>query len=316
MITFLQIAGGLLFLFLGGEILVRGAVALAKNLGLSTFVIGLTVVAYGTSSPELVISTQASLNGYPDIALGNVIGSNISNILCVMGLTAVIYPIAIDKKLSFFDGIFMLGVTILFYLISLTGKVSFVVGSVFIVMLCVYTWLVFKKAKQTDDGLPKEQIREIEEQIKVSLGTPQALLACAAGFGLLLFGSDILIKGAITLATAIGLSQAAIGVTLIAFGSSVPELATSLIAAFHKRSEIVFGNIIGSNLFNILGIIGVSSIVSPMEVNRQFLTFDMPIMFGVTLWLVFLMYKFPTISRPAGGLFVVGYIAYISAQFF
>jgi len=314
MIIFFQIAGGLLFLLIGGEILVRGSVSLAKGLGISPFVIGLTVVAYGTSSPELVVSIKAALEGYPDIALGNVIGSNLSNILSVLGLTALIYPITIDKKLSTIDGVFMVACTILLYLLCTTKILGLLAGIIFLVTLGLYTWLTFKTAKKQKDLAPTQQTEEIEQQIKVKLNVGQAVLACVAGIALLILGGDILIRGAVPLAKIVGLSEAAIGVTLIAFGSSAPELAISLVAAYRKHSSIVFGNIIGSNLFNILGVLGVTGIFSPVTVAEKFLIYDLLILLAVTIALFYVIYSSPKISRLTGGIFLSGYVVYIFSQ--
>lgn len=315
MITALQIIGGLALLFIGGEMLVRGAVALAKELGLPIFVIGLTVVAYGTSSPEMVISVQAALGGHADIALGNVIGSNISNILCVLGLTAIISPILIDKKLSLTDSLCMLAATILLYIFCFFGDLSRITGVVFLVVLAVYTYLIFRIASKKKDNIPAEAAEEIEAQIKVKLNLWQSCGLCLVGVLLLIFGGDTLIKGAVTLAKIAGLSEAVIGVTLVAFGGSVPELVTSVIAAFHKRSEIVFGNIIGSNIFNILGIMGVTTLLRPIEVEPSFISFDLPIVVAATAFLCLLIYLRPRIPRAIGVVFFAGYVAYILTQF-
>ena len=200
MITFLQVAGGLILLFLGGEVLVRGSVALAKNFGVSTFMIGLTVVAYGTSSPEMLISIQAVLDGYPDIATGNVIGSNISNILCVLGLTALIYPIAIDKKNNIKDTAIVTGVTILLYVACLLDIISLYTGLFFILLLIIYTYNLIRKSRKekllaTDLG---------EDVPDVTYKTPIAILLCAVGFGLLILGANFMIEGAVKLATLAG----------------------------------------------------------------------------------------------------------------
>jgi len=315
MIIALQILGGLLLLFLGGEVLVRGAVALAKGLGLSSFVIGLTVVAYGTSSPEMVISTQAALTGHPDIALGNVVGSNISNILCVLGLTAIIYPIAIDKKLGSFDGLFMLIVTCLLFGLLFLGTLNYIAGSIFLTVLVIYTFMVFKKARESKDLAPEAQTAEIEGQIKIKLNLWQSIAACLVGLVLLTLGGNTLIGGAVSLAKIAGLSEAAIALTIVAFGSSLPELITSVVAAYRNNSEIAFGNIIGSNLFNILGILGVTSMLAEVPVSEQFMRFDMPILLVVTLSLFAIILYMPKISRSIGVLYFSSYIAYVAAQF-
>jgi len=313
--TAIQIIGGLILLFLGGEILVRGAVALAKDLGLSSFIIGLTVVAYGTSSPELVISVQSALDNHPDIALGNVIGSNISNILCVIGLTAIIYPIPIDKKVSSFDGKVMLAVTAMMIIFCFAGLLNIIAAFIFLGFLVGYTIFIFRLEKQKKDDMPIKSTEEVEEQIKVQLNRWQAILACLVGMVLLMLGGDTLITGAVTLARHFGLSEAVIGVTLIAMGGSAPELITSVVAAFHKKSDIVLGNIIGSNMFNILGILGITTTFAKIPVDEKFLYVDLPILAAATIFLVAIMLVRPFFSRFIGCVFFAGYIGYVALQF-
>ena len=315
MVIALQIIGGLLLLFIGGESLIKGAVSLAKSLGMSTFIIGLTVVAYGTSSPELMISIQSALSGHPDIALGNVVGSNIANILCVLGLTALIYPIAIDKKISMFDMTFLCLITILLYGLCFLDALNQIAGIILIAILIFYTYLIFKRSKSGDQNLSSEQQEEVEEQLKTPLNLWQASAICIASFALLIIGSDILIEGSVSLARLIGISEATIGVTLVAFGGSAPELVVSIMAAIHKRSEIVFGNIIGSNLFNILGAIGITSLLHPINVDPRFVNFDLLIATAVTLILFAIIYFAPKIYRIIGAVFFASYIAYIMPQF-
>ncbi len=293
----------------------RGAVALARDLGLSAFIIGLTIVAYGTSSPELVISIQAALDGHPDIALGNVIGSNISNILCVLGLTALIYPIAINKKESGFDGLMMLLVATALLVFGLFGEVGYLAGGTFLLVLVVYTIFIFKNASKRDHPAVESHTEEIEDQIKVHLNIWQAGLACLIGMILLMTGGSFLVEGAVALAIIAGLPESVIGVTIVAFGGSVPELVTSVIAAFHKKSDIALGNIIGSNLFNILGILGITGFIAPIAVEDKFAHIDMPIMVAVTAALFALIYFRPKISRGTGGVFFIGYAGYIGMQF-
>ena len=316
--TALQIIGGLILLFFGGEILVRGAVALAKDLGLSAFIIGLTVVAYGTSSPELVISVQSALDGHPDIALGNVIGSNISNMLCVIGLTAIIYPIAINKEESGFDGKIMLGVTLLLYALCALNMLNIISAVIFLGFLVGYTYFIFhnEKKKKAKKHQSEETTSEIEEQMNVKLNRWQAIRLCIGGIVLLMFGGDILIKGAVELARMAGLSEAVIGVTLIAMGGSAPELITSVVAAFHKKADIVIGNIIGSNMFNILGIMGATTALESIKVDEKFLQQDLPILAITTAILLGILLTRLVFNRLLGGFFFAGYVGYLAMQFY
>ncbi|MDB2415233.1 calcium/sodium antiporter [Rickettsiales bacterium] len=314
MTMIIEVIGGLALLFFGGEALIRGAVAMAKDLGISPFVIGLTIVAYGTSSPELVVSVQAALDGHPDIALGNVIGSNLSNILCVMGITAIIYPIAIDKKLSLIDGIFLSGVTAIFVLMCYFDSLNIISALLFISILIIYTFLVFRQAKKTKDNLAEKQIEEVEELLKGEISLPKAITLCIFGIALLIFGGSLLVEGASSLAKWAGLSEAAIAVTIVAFGSSAPELATSVIAAYHKNADIVFGNIIGSNLFNILGVMGATTAVKSIPIYENFLTFDLPLLLIVTFSLSIMIYLLKSLSRGIGVAFLAIYLGYLGLQ--
>jgi len=315
MLTALYIIGGLLLLFAGGELLIRGAVSLAKEIGISPFVIGLTVVAYGTSSPELMISIESILEGHPDIALGNVIGSNISNILCVMGLSACIYPIMIDKKIGASEGYMVLAVTICLAILLLTvDNFGPVIGLSFVSILCGYTIFIFWQARKKIDLLPLEQVHEVEEQMKWELTWWQAVLISIIGVGLLVAGANLLVSGTVIISRYFGVSEAAISVTLVAFGGSVPELVTSVVAAVHKKSEIVLGNILGSNLFNILGILGITSLVKPIEVSEKF-ALDAYIVMLVTLILTLTILWRNRISRSLGAVWFASYLFYVYAQF-
>lgn len=310
-----QIIGGLILLLVGGELLVRGAVAIAKKLGISTLVIGLTVVAFGTSSPELVVSVQAAMENHPDIALGNVIGSNISNILLILGLTAAIYPIPVEKRLAYFDGRAMLYLTILMYLLCWSEhRLIFLEGVILFIALIAYVVITIYHARKSKSALPAHQLEEIEEQVHVNLKPWQAVIFTVAGIGTLVYGADILVIGSVALAKIFHVPEAVIGVTLVALGSSAPELATCVIAAYRKHSDIAIGNIIGSNIFNIASILGIASMVTDIKVSQRFIDADLMIATVVTLILFAVMRKIGTIHRVTGILFIVGYIGYITYQ--
>lgn len=315
MLAFLQVIGGLIILFVGGELLVRGTVGLAKRLGISTFVIGLTIVAYGTSSPELIISIKAILDGYSGIALGNVVGSNISNILCVLGLSALIYPISIKKSVSGFDTYAMVGISLLFFALAFTGSYSLFSGILCLAVLSAYTFFLFHKSNREKNHQPELATQEVEEQIHVKLNLWQSALASIAGGGILMFGADLMIDGAVTISQNLGVSDAVVGVTIVAFGGSVPELATSVIAAFRKHSDIALANIIGSNIFNILGIVGITSLIGTIPVDEKFLYIDIPIMLVASLSLAFLVWKCSSINRLTGGIYLLCYCAYTTYQY-
>jgi cation:H+ antiporter len=316
MIATLHIVVGLILLFGGGEALVRSAVSIARHAGLSPFLIGLTIIAYGTSAPEMVVSVQSVLEGHPNIAIGNIIGTNIADIFLVLGLAALIYPVALDKKLCALNSVFLVLVTILFYLFCYLGLMNWVVGSLLLGTLFINTYISFSAGSKRKKLVSKEQKEEIEEEIEedlynIKLNVWQAILLCALGILILSFGANIVIKGAIELSEMFGLSEATIGLTVIAFGTVMPELCTSVVAAYHKRSQIVLGNIIGGNLFNILGIMGATSIVRPLVIPPRILAFDLPILIIAVAMLSIFIYFLPRISRRIGIMLIGIYIIYI-----
>lgn len=299
--SFLQILGGLLLLFLGGETLVRGSCGIAKKLEIPPFIIGLTIVAYGTSSPELFISIQAASKGYSGIAIGNAIGSNISNILCVLGLSSMVYPIAINRKELLNNTVMMFWITVLTFVFCIYGTIGFFQGTIFLLILFVSTVRIFRVPRDTDAS---EEEGILKNSFILSLGL------LLFGLAALITGSDLLVEGAVSVATSFGLSEDVIGVTIVAFGGSTPELATSLIAAFRKQSDIAIGSILGSNIFNILGVLGASALVADMKVSREFLVVDLPFLLVISgIFLLFIM-KMKTFSRLTGSCFFVFYILY------
>ncbi len=314
MIIGLSIIGGMLLLFFGGEILIRGAVALARILGLSPLVIGLTIVAYGTSMPELVVAVKAINNNFDGLVLGNSIGSNLANFLLVLGLTAFIYPLKSDKRLVNLDMVFLFSLTLCFFLFSLSGIISTSASVIFLLSIVIYTYVTFRSAKQEDSGIAQHQTEEIEEQLNVALPLPLAILAVLAGVGLLVLGADLFIDGAVEGARLIGVSETTIGLTLVAFGTSAPELATSIVAAFRKHSDIALGNVVGSNIFNIAAILGVSGLISPLSIDSKLLIFDIPLLLITTIGVLILLKHSHQISRRAGLMFCIAYSAYIAAQ--
>jgi cation:H+ antiporter len=313
MLAFLQVIVGLAVLVAGGEGLVRGAVALARNLGVSTIVIGLTIVSFGTSAPELVISVQSVLDGYPDIALGNIVGSNIANILLVVGLASIVYPIAVDPKLTKRDAPIMLAVSIVFVLMSLDGLVSRFDAGILLTFLALYTWFSFYLARK---GKNPELLEELEEETDIHMKNGKAILFIGFGLVALIAGSSILVDGSVTLARLIGVSEAVIGLTVLAIGSSAPELITSLVAAYRKHSDIALANVVGSNLFNLAAIGGVAAMVVPMEVSDQFIQVDYWVMLAVTILLLPFMITGMKLVRVEGVCLFGGYIAYTFWQYY
>lgn len=317
MILLIQILTGLTLLFLGGESLVRGAVKLAQKFNIPRLIIGITVVAYGTSSPELLITLQASLKNLNDIALGNVIGSNIANIFLVLGLVALLNPIIVEKKLIGFDLNYMIVTSFILFAFVLTGELNFMEGVIFILILLVYTISTYKR-HQSNQGkdIMAEQVNEIEEQFFfLNLTNKLALILVITGVLMLSLGGHLLVKGASDLALNLGISEAAIAVTIVAIGGSAPELATSIIAAYRKHSDLAIGNVIGSNIFNILGVLGISSLISPLATNSSLAIFDIWVLLFATLLLTHYVNKKKAITFFNGVTFLFFYLLYIIWQF-
>jgi cation:H+ antiporter len=312
MLIALQIIGGLLLLVAGGESLVRGAVSVANKLGISVIIIGLTIVAMGTSAPEMVISILATMEGHPDIALGNVIGSNIANILLVLGLTALVYPVATNPDVTKRDGILMVMVSVLLLIFMLGGQITRLEGLIFLGVLVAYLFTMFIRARR--DSSP-EIIEEFEEETSFNYKWPWAVVMIGAGFVLLVVGADIMVTGAAEFARIFGVSEAVIGSTIVAIGTSAPELVTCVVAAYRKHSDIAVGNIVGSNLFNIIAVLGVAATSVPMDVNEQFLKADIWIMLAASTLLIPLMLSGKRISRTEGGVMFAWYLFYIGYQY-
>lgn len=301
---YLYIVTGLVGLFLGGEALVRGSVSIAQRMSISPLIIGLTVVGFGTSSPELLVSVQAALRGVPDIAVGNIIGSNIANVLLIVGLTSLIWPIRIAFATVRRDIAFMIVSALVLVPLFAFGAIGRIAGLLLVAALCVYLVWTFLMSRQ---DTPEDEAPTAQSPVIIPV------LWVVFGFTALLFGAQFLVDGAVSVARDFGVSEAFIGLTIVAVGTSLPELATSLIAAFRRQSDIAIGNVIGSNIFNVLGILGVTSLIAPITVSARFLTFDLPVMIGVSCVLVGLLLLRPQIGRGAGVLMVLGYAVYVFA---
>lgn len=254
---------GLILLVLGGEGLVRGSSALASRFGVTPLLIGLTIVAFGTSSPELVVSLQAALKGNSDISLGNIIGSNIGNIGLILGISALIMPLKVQVQIIRKEIPFMILISILIAALILTvDSFSFVHGLIFFLMLMTYIFFAIKNSKK--EVITKEIIEEYTPQ---KLNAVLSIVFIIAGLAGLVFGSDLFVKGAVEVAKIFGISDLVIGLTIVAVGTSLPELVTSVIAAIKKETDIAIGNIVGSNIFNILGILGITGMVKEINLN-------------------------------------------------
>lgn len=303
--SYVYIIAGLVMLIFGGDVLVQGASGIAKKMKLSPLVIGMTVVAFGTSAPELMVSVKAAYMGSPEIALGNVIGSNIANIALVLAITVLIFPLAIDRNSKIIDWPMMLLASVLFYAFALDGVISLLEGSILFVGIIIFTTFIIRNSRRKN----KSYEPDLEDH------TPKswlALLKILAGLILLYYGSQWLVNGAIEVAKQFGVEERIIGVTVIAFGTSVPELAASIIAALKKESEISIGNLIGSNIFNIMSVIGITAIIQPIQVTEKIINPDMYWMLAIALGLGIILFFWKKINRWHGLVLLSSYIAYIS----
>lgn len=302
--AYLYLIAGLVGLLLGGEALVRGSVGIARRLAIPPLLIGLTVVGFGTSTPELLVSVDAAWRGVPDIALGNIVGSNIANILLIIGLSALIWPIRVMGATLRRDTAVMMTAALVLVPIFAAGLLGRPTGVILFAGLVVYLVWAYRQPGKA-----------VAEQIGVAApaSTLMSVLWVIGGLVALMVGARFLVDGAVSIARGHGISEAFIGLTIVAVGTSLPELATSLIAAFRRQSEIAIGNIVGSNIFNVLGILGVTALIAPITVAPRFLTFDLPVMIAVSLVLTGLLLTRPVIGRGVGVALLAGYVAYVWA---
>ncbi|QPZ93309.1 calcium/sodium antiporter [Thioclava electrotropha] len=310
----LFVAAGLGLLFVGGEGLVRGSVAIAERLGISKLLIGLIIVGFGTSTPELLVSVNAAIDGAPEIALGNVVGSNIANILLIVGVAAVITPILGWTRTAVREALVATLVSLATYALVQGEIITRTEGVAMLLVLAGYLfssyWLE-KRNRQT-----KAFQHEAEEFEDISLPRPWlAPLLVIVGISALVFGADFLVEGAVNIAREFGVPDAVIGLSLVAIGTSLPELATSIVAAIRRHPDVVLGNVIGSNIFNILAILGVTVAIQPIEVSTRFREIDTPVMLASSLILLGLLFATKKIGRVWGALMLAAYAAYMVLLF-
>lgn len=300
---------GLVFLFFGGEGLVRGAVAIARRMGLSTLLVSMVVVGFGTSVPELLVSVQAALAGTPDIALGNVIGSNIANILLILGVSAVLGGVACQSASIRRDVLAVLFSSLVVVGLSLAGMIGMLAGMAMILSLSVYLgWCYVLERKS---GSQQEELGDhIEQELAAHGPLWKSVLFTLGGLAFLVIGARLLITGAVAIAMDLGVPEAVIGLTLVAVGTSLPELATAVIAAMRKHADVVIGNILGSNLFNVMAILGVTGLISPIPFVGRIAQIDVWVMLAVTLGLVAIVFLRGHIGRVVGALSLAVYTAY------
>ncbi|WP_404375986.1 calcium/sodium antiporter [Vreelandella aquamarina] len=311
----LSLLAGIVLLFLGGESLIRGAVAGAKRIGVTPLLTGLVVVGFGTSAPELVVSVDAAIREQPDIAVGNIVGSNIGNILLILGLCAAICPMSVHPLALRRDGVVVVAASLLFIVLAWSGALSRWEAALLLASLTTY--LIWAYRTERDQPLPAAEMHsaEADELSAVPRSTATIIGALAIGLAMLIGGSQLLLYGATGLAQAVGISEAVIGLTIVAVGTSLPEMAVSVIAALRRHADVAVGNILGSNIFNLLGILGISAFLQPLPVAERVSQFDQWVMLGSAGLLLLFLYTGMRLSRWEGTALLGGYAAYIALSF-
>lgn len=308
-LNILILPGGLLVLILGGDFLIKGASSFALKMKLSPLVVGLTIVAFGTSAPELLISIKAAMDGSPDLAMGNVIGSNICNLALVLGLTALISPILVRRNSIWIDWPMTMGSSLLLYLLVREGFINSYEGLIFIGILILYLIFVIRRSRhdikvskelEQDFNLPKSSSSYFRDFTYIILGS--------AG---LYLGAELFVGGAQDFARYLGIEERIIGITVVALGTSLPELVTACVASFKKETDLALGNLMGSNLFNILSILGITSIIKEIKVNDIIINTDIIWMLGITLIILPMMLSKRQIGRIEGVILLLIYIYYM-----
>ncbi|MER2515840.1 MAG: calcium/sodium antiporter [Candidatus Accumulibacter phosphatis] len=304
---------GLIALIVGAELLVRGASKLALSFGISPLVVGLTVVAFGTSAPELAVSVQSAWSGQVDIALGNVVGSNIFNVLFILGLSALIAPLLVHRQLIQQEVPMMVALSLLLWLLASDGGISRGDGLLLVSLLLAYTFLVIRQSRrESRAGAPLvSELPPVDSHAWDAHWLAQLLLV-AAGIVLLVLGANWLVEAAVTLARRLGMSEVVVGLTIVAIGTSLPEVATSITAAVRGQRDIAVGNVVGSNIFNILAVLGISASIAPGDllVPASLMAFDLPVMVVVAVACLPIFFTGHLIARWEGALFLVYYAAY------
>ncbi|MDA1098228.1 MAG: calcium/sodium antiporter [Proteobacteria bacterium] len=315
MVNFLLLALGVALLAFGGEALIRGALASARRLDVSPLLSGLVIVGFGTSAPELMVSVEAALDERPDIAIGNVVGSNIGNILLILGICALITPLAVKPLALRRDAVTVVAASILFSVLLGGSALERADGVIFLMALVAY--LVWAYWSERFHGAPSAEVHEAEAEEITPLPKAAVWIVTTVTTGLLLLiaGSHVLLIGAVGIAEQLGVSDAVIGLTLVAVGTSFPELSISVIAALRRHADVAIGNVLGSNIFNLLGILGISALLQPLPVHQRILQFDQWIMLGTSLLLLLFLYTKNCLSRLEGGILLAGYGAYVGLSF-
>jgi cation:H+ antiporter len=312
-VTLVLFVAGIVLLISGAELLVRGASRLAVSVGVTPLVVGLTVVAFGTGSPELAVGIQASFTGQADISVGNVVGSNIFNVLFILGIAALVAPLIVSQQLVRLDVPIMIAVSVVLLLMASDGNIARIDGFVLVVAGVAYTWLLIR--------ISRRETAKVHSEYEQAYGSPEPgrkagwivqVLLIITGLALLVIGADWLVDGAVVIATSLGVSELIIGLTIIAAGTSLPEVATSIIAGLRGERDIAVGNVVGSNIFNILVVLGVTALISPggLRVATPAINFDMPVMLAAAVLCLPIFFMNYRIGRWEGALFLSYYIFY------
>ncbi len=326
-LDYLYLLGGFLLLIVGGNFLVQGAVGLARRLGISPLLVGLVIVGFGTSSPEMVASLTAALQGVPGIAIGSVIGSNIANVFLIIGIGALIAPMVCDPRALRRDGAMLVGSAVALAAVVLDGgPLGLATGIAFLAVLFAYILHSYRseqRASRRQRAREEQEAGELARAATMSAATPQTrptalpltLLALFAGLAGVIFGADLLVGSAARLARTFGISDTVIGLTVVAIGTSLPELVTAVIAGRRGHGDVALGNVIGSNIFNVLGILGTTAVVTPIPIPPEIAGFDLWVMLAATSLLLVFAATHRRISRPEGSLLLACYLAYYLAIF-
>jgi len=317
-VAYIEVIAGLVLLVIAGDILIRGAVSIAENFGISKLVIGLTLIAFGTSAPELVVGIDAAIAGVPTLALGNVVGSNIANILLVIGLPAVFFPFVCDSSEIKRNYFIMLGGTFFFILLCFTTPLGQVHSAILLILLSAFLYSSYRSGRldkdqiAQDKKIAEEAYEDFAELTEKPLKSIRASLYVVVGLIGLIYGASILVEGAVVIAQSYDVSEAVIGLTIVAIGTSLPELVTAVVAARHGHGDVAIGNIIGSNIFNLFAIIGATTAVAPIPIPDSFLDVDLWVMALSSAALIpFVVWKI-RFSRVIGIIFSSAYIIYLA----
>lgn len=304
---------GLILLILGAELLVRGASRLALALGLTPIVVGLTVVSIGTSAPELAVSIGGALSGAPDIALGNVVGSNIANVLLILGLIALLVPLIVHRQLVWLDVPLMIAASVLVFAMALDGRIARWEGGVLVAMAIGYILFLIRMARRHPEQVPEDPaLDRAATGPAAKVGALRQVLLIAGGLTMLVIGARLLVNAATATAAALGLSDLVIGLTVVAVGTSLPEIATSLLSAIRGQRDLAVGNIVGSNIFNLLLVLGATALIAAegVQVSPAAIRFDLPVMTAVAIACLPIFFNGHCIARWEGALFLGYYVAY------